>query len=62
MRILAKDIQSQDGVANAAIAEAAERLEEQNQLLLDMEATFLSCKNWVYDKYFESRVADSIKE
>lgn len=29
MRILARDIQSGDGVANAAIAEAADRLEEQ---------------------------------
>jgi sirohydrochlorin ferrochelatase len=28
LRILAKDIESPDGVANAAIAEAAERLEE----------------------------------
>ncbi len=28
MRILAEDIQSDDGVANAAIYEAAERLEE----------------------------------
>jgi len=27
MRVLARDIQSQDGVANAAIAEAADRLE-----------------------------------
>jgi len=34
MRILARDIDSQDGVANAAIAEAADRLEEfQNALL-----------------------------
>ena len=28
MRILARDIQSGDGVANAAIAEAADRMEE----------------------------------
>lgn len=28
LRILARDIESQDGVANAAIAEAADRLEE----------------------------------
>lgn len=33
MRILARDIDSQDGAANAAIAEAADRLEEfQNAL------------------------------
>jgi len=29
MRILARDIQSDDGVANAAIAEAADRMEQQ---------------------------------
>ena len=28
MRILARDIQSEDGIANAAILEAADRLEE----------------------------------
>jgi chromosome segregation ATPase len=31
LRILARDIQSQDGVANAAIAEAADRLEKQQR-------------------------------
>ena len=33
MRILANDIQSDDGVANAAISEAADRLEEQEREL-----------------------------
>jgi hypothetical protein len=34
LRVLANDIQSQDGVANAAIAEAADRMEELcNELL-----------------------------
>lgn len=33
LRILANDIQSDDGVANACIAEAADRLEEQENLL-----------------------------
>lgn len=33
MRILSRDIQSEDGVANAAIAEAAERLQEQQESL-----------------------------
>jgi hypothetical protein len=33
MRILARDIQSGDGVANAAIAEAADRLEEMDAAL-----------------------------
>jgi len=31
LRILSKDIQSEDGVANAVIAEAADRLEELSQ-------------------------------
>jgi HTH-type transcriptional regulator/antitoxin HigA len=38
MRILARDIQSQDGVANAAIAEAADRLEEQQKKIGELEA------------------------
>ena len=33
MRILAADIQSEDGVANAAIAEAADRMEELLELV-----------------------------
>lgn len=60
--ILARDIQSADGVANAAIAEAAQRLREQNQLLIDMNVWFLQSQNWVYKNYFENRVAESIKE
>ena len=31
LRILARDIDSEDGVANAAIAEAADRLEKQQR-------------------------------
>lgn len=41
LRVLAMDIQSTDGVANAAIAEAASRLEElqaENEALAAMEA------------------------
>ena len=37
MHILANDIQSDDGVANAAIYEAAKRLEEQNQRIKRLE-------------------------
>ena len=37
MHILANDIQSDDGVANAAIYEAAQRLEEQNQRIKQLE-------------------------
>lgn len=33
MRVLARDLQSDDGVANAAILEAADRLEELNEAL-----------------------------
>ena len=56
MKILAEDIQSQDGVANAAIAEAAMRLEEQNQLLIDMQDIFSLSRNWTYQRYFDDRV------
>lgn len=38
MRVLARDIQSGDGVANAAIAEAADRLEEQQAHIAELEA------------------------
>jgi hypothetical protein len=38
MRALANDIQSEDGVANAAIAEAAQRLEEQQDRIKRLEA------------------------
>ena len=32
MRILSQDIESNDGIANAAIAEAADRMEEQDRI------------------------------
>jgi hypothetical protein len=37
MQILSSDIQSDDGVANAAIAEAAQRLEEQQERIKRLE-------------------------
>ena len=37
MRILSSDIQSDDGVANAAVAEAAERLAEQHMRITQLE-------------------------
>ena len=37
IHILANDIQSDDGVSNAAIYEAAQRLEEQNQRIKQLE-------------------------
>lgn len=36
LRVLAREIQSTDGVANAAIAEAADRLEEMRNILIDV--------------------------
>jgi hypothetical protein len=37
MRILSQDIQSEDGAANAAVAEAAERLAEQHMRITQLE-------------------------
>ena len=37
IHILANDVRSDDGVANAAIYEAAQRLEEQNQRIHQLE-------------------------
>jgi hypothetical protein len=37
MRILARDIQSADGVANLAILQAADRLEEQQKKILELQ-------------------------
>jgi uncharacterized protein (UPF0212 family) len=37
MRILSQDIQSEDGAANAAVAEAAQRLEEQQDRINKLE-------------------------
>ena len=46
MRILARDIQSNDGVANAAIAEAADRLERWQAALIEIrDSRFCSYEN-----------------
>jgi len=37
MRILSQDIQSDDGAANAAVAEAGERLAEQHMRITQLE-------------------------
>lgn len=37
MRILSEGIQSEDGVANAAIAEAGQRLQEQDDYINELE-------------------------
>lgn len=47
LRILAEDIKSDDGVANAAIAEAADRLEELELNLVTIGE--LAIANWDYD-------------
>jgi len=49
MRRLADDIQSEDGVANAAIAEAADRLEELNRNVLDKDLTIVTIEDIVTD-------------
>jgi uncharacterized protein (DUF1778 family) len=47
MRILSSDIQSDDGVANAAIAEAAQRLEEQQDRIKRLEEAENRLLNWL---------------
>lgn len=45
LRILAEDIQSEDGIANAAIREAAERMEELQRLLREASGP-MSQERW----------------
>jgi hypothetical protein len=46
MRILARDIQSEDGIANAAIAESADRLERLQAALIEIrDSRFCSYEN-----------------
>jgi hypothetical protein len=49
MRRMADDIQSEDGVANAAIAEAADRLEELRSKVLDDGLTIVTIEDIVAD-------------
>lgn len=49
MRRLADDIKSEDGVANAAIAEAADRLEELRSKVLDDGLTIVTLEEIVTD-------------
>jgi hypothetical protein len=46
MRILSSDIQSDDGVANAAIAEAAQRLAEQQDRIKRLESKLVQIDKW----------------
>ena len=41
LRILSEDIESDDGVANACVAEAADRLEEMQKKIDDLEIQLL---------------------
>ena len=49
MRRLADDIQSDDGVANAAIAEAGDRLDELYRNVLDKDLTIVTIEDIVTD-------------
>jgi hypothetical protein len=49
LRILANDIQSDDGVANATIAEAADRLYELRRQTLDQGLTIATLEDIVTD-------------
>ena len=49
MRILSSDIQSDDGVANAAIAEAAQRLAEQQERIKRLEEAIEGTIKWIVD-------------
>lgn len=51
MRILSREIQSGDGVANAAIAEAADRLEELQARIAELERR----KNYLEQRYIEKQ-------
>lgn len=54
LRALAREIQSADGVANAAIAEAADRLEEMQSLLMEIQ-----CEEWLP---YQSPLDDAIDD
>jgi hypothetical protein len=45
LRILARDIQSEDGVANAAIAEAADRLAKQQRKIRNQRREIEKLRN-----------------
>lgn len=47
LRILAQDIESPDGVANAAILEAAQRIEELSERVKRLEETGDAMANWL---------------
>lgn len=54
MRALARDIDSPDVVANAAILEAAERMEEMRSLMINADFTEMS-------EWFQAAVKEAIE-
>jgi hypothetical protein len=54
MRALASDIESPDGIANAAILEAAERLDEMRSLMINADFTEMS-------EWFQAAVKEAIE-
>jgi hypothetical protein len=54
LRLLSSDIQSEDGVANAAIAEAAQRLQEQQERIKRLEEAENRLLNWLTEDCPES--------
>jgi len=48
LRILARDIQSSDGIANACIAEGADRIEEQDKEIKTLRRSIVDY--WNYDE------------
>jgi hypothetical protein len=53
MRALANDIESEDGVANAVIAEAAQRLEEQQERIKRLEDAGDAMDEWMSSDWTE---------
>lgn len=61
MRALARDIESPDGVANAAILEAAERLDKLNHLLRCAQAVENMADEPSWPRWLRSAVEEVIK-
>ena len=60
IHILANDIQSDDGVANAAIYEAAQRLEEQNQRIKQLEDRIRRASTAFFEEGSDASVASGM--
>lgn len=65
MRVLARDVQCDDGIANSAIAEAADRLEELRTAMADVqgmvsEAILKPSKRTKWLREIESRLMEAL--